>query len=91
MSTFSCVESVLESKIDDEIVLMSLDNGYYFALDEIGSSIWELLQVRPSSLVELCQELVKEYDITEVQCQSETHIFLQDLVEQGLIKETILD
>lgn len=84
---YSCSEDVLESSIDNEIVLMSISTGEYYGLDEIGSRIWEMLTATPMTLSSLCQALQVEFDVDEVACQTDTAQFLQDVVEQGLVKE----
>jgi len=47
MKNLKVSEEVLSSKIDEEVVLMSIEAGYYFTLDPIGSRIWELLSEKP--------------------------------------------
>lgn len=86
-SIYSCSDDVLESKIDEEIVLMSLNAGQYFGLDEVASRIWELLSASPMTLSTLCEQLMTEYDIDEASCQEDTHSFLTVLVEKGLLIE----
>ncbi|WP_080241461.1 HPr-rel-A system PqqD family peptide chaperone [Spirosoma rigui] len=84
---YFCSQDVLESKIDDEIVLMSISTGEYYGLDETGSRIWELLTATPMTLTSLCQALQVEFDVDEATCQEDTSSFLQDLVEKGLVTE----
>ncbi len=84
---YSCSQDVLESKIDDEIVLMNISTGEYYGLDEIGSRIWEMLTATPMTLVSLCRALLIEFDVDEATCQTDASIFLQHLVEQGLVQQ----
>jgi len=88
-NVFYCVEGVLESKIDEEIIIMNLQDGFYYGLDEIASRVWELLKERSLSLENLCSILQDEFDVDNETCQRETLIFLQSLKEQGLVNEIV--
>ncbi len=83
---YSCGEDVLETKIDEEIVLMSLGKGEYFSLDEVGSRIWELLKSKPLDIDSLCRALQEEYEINSATCRSETQAFLTTMVGNMLIE-----
>jgi Coenzyme PQQ synthesis protein D (PqqD) len=80
-------KSILSSTLDDEVVMMSSEQGMYYNLDPIGSRIWELLDA-PQTLESLCAQLLEEYDIDQATCQQETEEFLLSLTERGLIQMT---
>ena len=76
---------VLSSKIDEEVILMSLKGEYYFGLDPIGSSIWELLEQQPLSINELVKILVEEYEVDEQTCREDVKKFIDDMSDKKLI------
>lgn len=76
---------VLSSKIDEEVILMSLKGEYYFGLDPVGSRIWELLDQQPSTIDELVQLLVDEYEVDEPTCRNDAQKFIDDMSEKKLI------
>lgn len=76
---------VLSSKIDEEVILMSLKGEYYFGLDLIGSGIWELLEQQPLTIDELVQLLVVEYEVDEPTCRNDVQTFIDDMFEKQLI------
>ena len=76
---------VLFSKIDEEVVLMSIAADSYFGLDPVGSYIWELLEKQPSSFDELVQLLVEEYDVDEQTCRNDVKKFIDEMSEKKLI------
>ena len=78
-------KEVLSSRIDDEVILMSRQADAYFGLEPIGSHIWELLTVEPSTLDELVQKLMDEYDIEEEACRRDVAVFLSNMSERELI------
>jgi hypothetical protein len=75
---------MVTSNIDDEIVMMSVDNGEYYGLDEIGSRIWALLE-NPISVQQLISALMDEFEVEEETCHTDTLDFINDLFEKKLI------
>jgi hypothetical protein len=81
-------QELFSSKIDDETVMMDENQGLYFGLNPVASSIWTLLE-KPLTFQELVTHLLDMYDVTENQCRQEVEKFLYQLLEKNLIK--ILD
>lgn len=75
---------MVTSKIDDEIVMMSIEKGEYYGLDETGTYIWEMIE-NPVTVENLVQHLMKEFEVETEQCQNDTLDFLNDLHEKGLL------
>lgn len=82
---YVCSDTVLETKIDEEIVLLNLNGGLYYGLEPVGSRIWELLLEEPRTLDSLTEMLMDEFDVEEARCRQETAKFLETLVEKGLL------
>jgi len=78
-------ENQLFSQIDNEIVLLSVKNGEYYSLNEIGSAIWEML-TKPMSVERLINNLTENYEIEYLDCYMDTIPFIEDLLEKGVIK-----
>ena len=49
---------VLSSELGSEHVLLSLRDGTYYSLEEVGGEIWKLLQT-PTSVAEVCRAIVE--------------------------------
>ena len=61
---FSVPPRVLFRNLDGEAVLLHLDSGKYFGLNEVGTRIWELLaEHRETGAV--CRALLAEFDVPE--------------------------
>ena len=73
------------TNIDNEKVMMDLNKGRYFYLNEVGSNIWELLD-KEKCIKDLIAEIVSIYDISEENCKNEVNDFLIDLKNGGLIE-----
>lgn len=76
--------SVIDSDIDGETVMMSLQAGQYFGLEGIGQRIWHLLESE-NRLQDICRRLMQEYEVSEAQCERDVRAFLTELLEQDIV------
>jgi len=54
---------MLESHLNDrELVMMDIDTGSYFGLDNVGKSIWGHLG-QPRPVKEICDLVTEEFDV----------------------------
>ena len=72
---------IISSKIDDEVVMMSVEEGKYFGLDPVGSIIWELLDA-PSSINMILPQLLDQFETTKEQCEKDCLMFFKDMLKQ---------
>jgi hypothetical protein len=75
---------MVTSTLDGEIVMMSVDNGEYYGLDEIGTRIWELLE-KPIVIDNLINCLTNEFEVDRQECEQDTLDFLEDMFSRKLI------
>ncbi|MEA3317548.1 MAG: lasso peptide biosynthesis PqqD family chaperone [Bacteroidota bacterium] len=75
---------MLFSKMDGEIVMMSLENNEYYGLGDSGTSIWELIEDEMQVSV-LINTLCAKYEVDEDLCKIDTLTFLNELYEKNLI------
>ena len=78
-------QELLQSEIDGETIMMSIDNGKYYGLNTVASRIWEIIKEEPL-FSELITKLVEEYNIDSLKCESDTKEFLANLIENKLIR-----
>lgn len=71
--------------IDGEVVMLSLKNGEYYGLDEVGTRIWELLE-EPIQYDDLINKLIQEYNISRKVCEEDTKSYLERLNNKQLVK-----
>lgn len=74
------------TSIGDETAVMSIKRGRYYAVGAVAERIWQMLE-DPASPREIAERLLEEYDITPEQCGREIDLFLNDLIEEGLVVE----
>ena len=76
---------VFANEIDGEAVMMNIQTGKYYGLDEVGSRIWELMEHK-ILVKEIIEQLQKEYDVSEQQCKTDVLNLLNDLKSNQLIE-----
>ena len=77
--------NMVTSNLDGEIVMMSVEHGEYFGLDEIGTRIWEFLE-KPVIVEELITSLTNEFEVERQECEHDTLEFLEELLSKELIQ-----
>jgi len=75
---------MVTSNLDGEIVMMSVENGEYYGLDEIGTRIWQLME-HPIVIENLINCLTNEFEVEREECEEDTIEFLEDLHSRNLI------
>lgn len=73
------------SEFGDSRVLLDLDRGFYYSLDDIATRIWELLD-EEKTLAQLVETLVAEYEVDRDPCAADTRGFLAQLIGVGLVE-----
>lgn len=78
-------EGNLVSDMDGEKVMLSIENGKYYNLGQIGGRIWELIAT-PVTIPSMVEQLVVEYEIEQDVCEQQVNTFLQQLASEGLVQ-----
>ncbi len=78
-------KDVLFRNLGGESVLLNLQTGKYYGLDEVGTRMWTLLteygQVEPAF-----RALLEEYDVAEDQLQQDLCRFVEELISRQLLE-----
>jgi hypothetical protein len=81
----AAADEVHYRQFDDELVLLDLSGGHYFALNSVGARMWHSL-VAGKSPAEVAVELAGEYDVALEQLTRDCVALADELVERGLLK-----
>jgi hypothetical protein len=76
--------NVYAREFDDETILVDLEHGDYFGLDEIGSRALQLF-IAGKSVGEAAVEIVGQYEVTEVQAIEDLVALAEELVRRKLV------
>jgi hypothetical protein len=68
----------------DELVMLDVNRGAYYGLDEIASYIWEQLEA-PRQVADLCRHLLEVYEVERQTCQRDVLELLESLHDKGLV------
>jgi hypothetical protein len=74
----------VSTELDGETVILDITSGVYSGLDVVGTTIWKLLE-NPTTVVQLREQLLQEYDVSLEQCTTDLLAFLQRLADNDLI------
>ncbi|TCN22178.1 lasso peptide biosynthesis PqqD family chaperone [Mesobacillus foraminis] len=78
-------EGNIVSEMDGEKVMLSIHNGKYYNLGEVGGNIWVMLK-SPILVSELIELLLSEYNVDYSKCKAQVMSFLELLTREGLIQ-----
>ncbi|MES5956135.1 lasso peptide biosynthesis PqqD family chaperone [Bacillus fungorum] len=79
------VQGNIVSDMNGEKVMLSIQNGKYYNLGELGGVIWGLIE-KPLSVTQLVKELTLAYEVEQSKCEKEVVSYLEILLEEGLIE-----
>ncbi|HYH21262.1 MAG TPA: PqqD family peptide modification chaperone [Azospirillum sp.] len=79
------VADVLSAEVDGEAVLMSIEKGFYFGLDDIGSDVWRRLE-EPVGVAALAAALAEDYDGDPAVIEHDVIALLTDMAANGLVE-----
>jgi len=80
-------QGIASEHFQDETIILNLPKGNYYSLKGTGQFIWSHLEQNVSSDV-IVELLSKYYRITHDVAEPALEVFLNQLVEQELIRET---
>ena len=82
---FSTSDDVVSRDVSGEMVLLNLDSGTYFGLNEVGARIWQMLESGPVSISALRDQLLDEYEVDQAEVESSVIEIMQKLVDNQLV------
>jgi hypothetical protein len=77
-------ERFTEAEVDDEIVIMTVDNGEFFSLSGSGAAIWRLIDGTRDRQAVLAA-LEASFDADRERLEADLDEFLEELSERRLI------
>ncbi len=76
---------VLSKTIQNDQILLDLDKGNYFGLDETGAWVWDQLKTG-TTLDVLVNKLVTVYDVKESVAKNDVGVFIEELRAHDLLE-----
>jgi hypothetical protein len=76
--------NLVASEIDGEMVILDIESGHFFQLNQIGSRIWEAIEA-PTTMAELCRSMQDRFDVDQKTCRRDVNDFVAQLSQSGLV------
>ena len=77
---------VICTKLHEESVLLNMKTGTYFGLDEVGTVIWERLELN-NSFSEIIKYLVEHFNVDQKIVNKDITDFLTILKDNQILEE----
>jgi Coenzyme PQQ synthesis protein D (PqqD) len=74
----------LDADIDDEVVLLSMETGYFHQLNEVAAYLWKQVE-RERTIAELLHAACQTFDADERECREDIESFVASLRAAGLV------
>jgi Coenzyme PQQ synthesis protein D (PqqD) len=77
--------TVLTAEVDGEVLMMSIERGCYFSLNDVGYDIWRRLDP-PCSFAELIDRLAADYDAARATIVEDVQALLSRMVAEDIVR-----
>ncbi|MBI4445706.1 MAG: PqqD family protein [Acidobacteria bacterium] len=89
----SCIRirpRILFNQVEGEAVILNLDSGIYYGLDEVGTRVWKLIE-NGGTLAAIRNVLVDEYEVSPTQLWADLVMLLEQMQQKGLVEVSTSD
>lgn len=82
-----CINDEIDATdLNGERVMMNLEKGKYFALNDVGSRIWNIIEEEKEVAVQkIIDKLLDEYDVQNDTCKNAVVNFINKLRDEELV------
>ena len=85
LTTYKTSPNHLYSTIGKDAMILDLNSGVYYGLNDTGNQIWHWLKT-PKTLMELNKLLLNEYNVSLEVAIADLQTILQQMLDKGLIE-----
>ena len=83
--SFAASPAVVVRELEDGAVLLDLESGVYFGLDEVGTRIWSLLLERGTPAA-VCDAMLAEFEVDRAVLEGDVLRLVGELQQNGLVR-----
>ena len=76
--------ALVEAEVDGELVALDVDAGQCYGFNRTATRIWELIE-EPMRVTQVRGALLKEFEVSEEECDEQLSELLNFLQQKGLI------
>jgi hypothetical protein len=81
----SVVSGPVAASLGDELALLDVASGRYYAFNPLGTRLWQWMQP-PTSFGALLARIQAEYAVEETTCARDLAVWLEQLRSRGLVE-----
>ncbi len=81
----SVVSSPVAASLGDELALLDVATGRYYAFNPLGTRLWQWMQT-PTRFGALLERIQAEYEVEESTCARDLAVWLEQLRSRGLVE-----
>ena len=78
-------EGFVTAEIDNEVAMLSIEQGTCYGLNKVGSHVWNLIE-DPKRIAEICDDLLKKFEVERSVCEQQVLDLLEELRAEGLVQ-----
>ena len=79
-------KQVLTQQVSDTLILLHLDNGEYYKLDEVGSRVWELCD-GTRTVTDAVSVICEEYEACAETVEADVLALVRELADEKMVDE----
>src|SRR3954453_10633167 len=72
----------MSCELAGEAVILDMESGTYFGLNEVGARVWSLIQ-EPRAVCDIQEVILREYEVEPERCGEDLDTLLRDLSTAG--------
>jgi hypothetical protein len=81
-------DTAMARRVDDEIVILDIESGQFFAINDVGAFIWDLLEAEVT-IEELADAVAAEYGVDTETASGDVDELVKQLVDADLVTEKL--
>lgn len=85
---YRLTQNQISTSLNNEAVILNTQKGMYYGLNEVGTTIWEFINIHKTTTFEdLLGHIIEHFDINSEQGRTDLEALLLDLKNEKLIEE----
>lgn len=77
--------NIVSRKVQDEEVILQLDSGVYYGLNEVGTEIWHMMK-SGKSLRQIITQVSRDYEIPSKRITDDLFTLVKDLKKRKIVQ-----
>ena len=84
VSVFKISDKVVFREVEEKIVLINLETGYYYSLNEIGRFVFNAIR-KGSQLPDILQDIKEAFEVPDKKVEDDLNFFIEELKKENIL------